>query len=166
MFVAPEDERNHKATYVYTEVIGIIIISYAFIAPIDFSTKILIALIVTFLCELAARAQNSLVWQNKILASGQYVTELTFRCAISNILEKHNSGAEISPDWQRADEFALQNIEENKQKERLLDRGSSKFHYGAWIIFSPVMIIIRPVVGYAIAFLLDRYLPDFVLLII
>lgn len=151
-----------------TEIIGVLLIGYAFLTAEPLSSKIMIMLaVVFFLCAFdSLRNYSSLMaeYQLRKLFQDSWLDSLTFRFAFDQVVAKVKDGWSISIDWSNAQDQAVSDIKSHRSATEVLNNKPVSFglQVTGSLIGAALLAIIRGLAGYGLAWAAHAYAANFV----
>ncbi len=161
MHVKAGDRRAAAYAGAYVEIVGVLIIAYAFLTPLPLWGQLLAASVVTYAAMVrdAAIVDGCLVRDEAL--QQLWINHLTLRLALDSLLEQVRAGQQPVLDWRASTAAALEDFRDAREQDTFEDRlGSARsIDFAVHAAGAAVLIPARGLLGFGLAWLLQRYWP-------
>lgn len=162
MRLKPHDHLDIFYRSAFINLLSVLLISYIFILPVASWYKLIIVLLWSILVTIFDRLEGYVDYSNNKALERLLFNHLTLRHAADEIvLNMHRSGYCI--DWESVASKALEDIGNADEQFKLEEQlgGSKAIMAIIYVIFMPLWFLFWPILGWLLAYSLQRYAPDF-----
>ena len=154
MLAKSKDYYYDRVGILISECTAVLAIAYCFLTNLPFSTKIVVALVITVFMSAIDRLVSNIELSKKETLESVWRSELTLRIAVDEILEQIRVGVAPQANWREASQQASIDIQSAKIDGLMLDAHGLLILYIFRImavIVLPFFIFLRVAIGYALA---------------
>jgi hypothetical protein len=158
---SPAIQRMLVLSRAMSECFAVLAIGYCFLTNLSFSSKIIVALVITVLMTSVDRLVDAINYAEANARAENWLDQLTLRFGIEDVLVQIRSGHAPHANWSEASQRAVEDIKSARSGAAMLENSLSA-DVVLSIVIAPIVLAFRGVVGFGIAWAVSSLSPWFV----